>query len=228
MRKTLLAGVLAIFVAGPVAAQEVQPVVHDGSRSINFTFNGLGSFGLAGTGVNGGLGMSFFRSRDRAIRLGLQMGYDRSTSPWNGVGAGSDGLSTSWRLGVGADLLRYKDAMSGRVRPYIGVGVSIATASSDQKPAVSDNAPDGTLIETKNSNANDGLTIGTRGILGAEFFIFPEVSISAEYTLNLVSYTRRADMGTSYKNLPEVTTKRGSALTVLGFGAGGAMVHIYF
>lgn len=228
MRKTLLAGALAIFVAGPVAAQGVQPAVHDGSRSINFTFDGLGSFGLAGTGVNGGIGMSFFRSRDRAIRLGLQMGYDRSTSPWNGVGAGADGLSTSWRLGVGADLLRYRDIVPGRVRPYIGVGVSIATASSDQKPAVSNNAPDGTLIETKNSGANDGLTIGTRGVLGAEFFIFPEVSVSAEYTLNLASYTRRADVGTSYKNLPEVTTKRGSALTILGFGAGGAMVHIYF
>jgi hypothetical protein len=228
MRVPLLTGALAILVAGSLAAQEVQPAVHDGSRSVNFTFDGLGSFGLAGTGVNGGLGMSFFKSRDRALRLGLQMGYNRSTQPWNGIGQGSDGLTTNWNFGAGADVLRYRDSGSGRVRPYAGVGLSFTIASSDQKPPVASTPPDGTILERKDINATDGLTIGTRGILGAEFFIFSQVSVSAEYRLNIVSYTSRADQVTRFQGLPDAVTKNGSALTVFGFGAGGAMVHIYF
>jgi len=64
--------------------------------------------------------------------------------------------------------------------------------------------------------------------MGAEFFIYSAISLSAEYQLNLFSTTSNADMVTSFKGVPSVTTKQGSSTTIPGFGSTGAMLHIYF
>ena len=123
----------------------------------------------------------------------------------------------------------YFNASTPRVRPYLGAGVRFITQSSDTKPAVATAAPNGTLVETKNGTAGDGLTFGAAAILGAEFFIWPAISLSAEYQLNLFSQTSGADVVTTIKGAPSsVTTKQASTTTILGFGSAGATLHIYF
>lgn len=224
---------MMLIAAGTVAAQEFRPAVRAGSSSLNFTFGGFGGFGIGGAGVGGGLGYSHFASSDVAYRIGLQVVYNHSTTPWNdntpnGTNPGSDGSTSSLGLGVGFDYLMYMNGLTSRVRPYWGPGVSVIYNMSDVKPPVSNGAPAGTTTETKNGNANDGLTIGVMGALGAEFFLYPELSLSAEYQLNLFSITSRSDRTVVTKGNPDFVTKQGSALQILGFGAAGATLHIYF
>jgi hypothetical protein len=234
MKKALALVVASSLVFGMALAQDVQPVVKAGAKSINFTFGGLGTFGLGAAGVKGGISGSYFLTQESAVRVGLQVSSNSTTTPWNdltgnGTNPGSDGSTSTFAFGIGADYLMYINASTPRVRPYLGAGVRLIMQSSDSKPAVATSSPNGTLVETKNGTPGDGLTFGLAGILGAEFFIYPAISISAEYQLNLFSATSSSDMVTSIKGAPSsVTTKQGSSTTILGFGSAGATLHIYF
>lgn len=233
MKKALVVVISSILVSGLALSQDVQPVVKQGAKSINFTFGGLGAFGLGAAGVNGGISGSYFLKDDAAVRVGLQVSLNSTTSPWNdfsgnGTNPGSDGSTSLFGLGIGADYLSYMSAMSARVKPYLGAGIRLMMQSSDSKPAIANSSPNGTLTETKDGTAGDGLTFGLAGIMGAEFFIYSEISVSAEYQLNLVSFTSRSDMVASFKGVSSITTKQGSATSILGFGSAGATLHIYF
>jgi hypothetical protein len=233
MKKVFAVIICAVAITSIGFAQDVQPIVKAGARSINFTFGGLGSFGLGAAGVNGGISGSYFLNQNAAVRVGLQVYSYSSKTPWNdfsgnGTNPGADGSSSTFALGVGADYLMYMNALTARVRPYFGGGVSFTTQSSDTKTALANSAANGSLTETKNGTTSDGLTIGAKGIAGAEFFLYPELSLSAEYQLNVISLTSRSDMVTSYKGVSSVTTKQGSSMTIFGFGAAGATLHIYF
>ena len=233
MKKALALVVASSLVFGMALAQDFQPVVKAGAKSINFTFGGLGTFGLGAAGVRGGISASYFLSQDAAVRLGLQVASNSTTTPWNdlsgnGTNPGGDGSTSNFAWGIGADFLLHFNATTPRVRPYVGVGARVISQTSDSKPALATSVPNGTLIETKNGTGGDGLTFGAAAILGAEFFIWPAISLSAEYQLNLYSQTSGSDLVTSYKGINSVTTKQGSSTTILGFGSAGATIHIYF
>jgi hypothetical protein len=216
-----------------VETQEMKPAAKAGAMSLNFTFAGLGAFGIGPAGVNGGISFSYFLSNDAALRLGLQGVLNSSKQPWNdnsgnGSNPGSDGTASTFGLGVGVDYLMYTSAITPRVKPYLGLGVFVTMNSSDTKPAISNAAGNGTIIETKNGNGNEGLSLGAAGIAGAEFFLYPEISVSAEYQLTLFSMTSKSDRVVSFQGNPSVTTKQGSATQILGFKTFGATLHIYF
>lgn len=231
MKKAMAVVVSAMLISSMAFAQDVRPVVKAGAKSINFTFGGLGTFGLGAAGVSGGISGSYFLNQDAALRVGLQVVSSSTKTPWNdftGTNPGSDGTTSLFAWGVGVDYLSYMYALTPRVRPYVGAGISVTMQSSDSKPLLANSAGTGTLTETKGATAGDGLTFGVAGILGAEFFIYSEISVSAEYQLNLFSMTSNADLVRSYKASPSVTTKQGSSTTILGFGSAGATLHIYF
>jgi len=233
MKKIVVLMMAALVVSTTLVAQEIRPVAKAGAKSINFTFGGLGAFGIGPAGVGGGLSASYFLSNDAAVRVGLQVVSNSTTTPWNdptanGTNPGSDGSTSAMGLAVGADYLMYVYALTPRVRPYLGVGAYVATNSSSTKPAISNAAGNNTVTETKNGNSDDGLAFGLIGIVGAEFFIYSEISLSAEYQLNVFSLASRYDRVVSYKGNPSVTTKQGSATQILGFGTLGATLHIYF
>jgi len=48
------------MMCGVVMAQDAPAGNQAGAKSMNFTFGGLGAFGLTGTGPNGGLGLTYF------------------------------------------------------------------------------------------------------------------------------------------------------------------------
>jgi len=234
--KRILIVVTAILVISSLAmAQDVSPMVSQGSKSLNFTFGGLGAFGLGPTGIGGGLGASYFLSNDAAVRIGFQIATASSSIPSNPAAGqtGTDGSQSAFTVGVGGDFLMYMTGASSRVRPYVGGGVSFGTASTSRKSAVI--AP-AVQVETKNSTGGEtingrtyfgGTTLGAIGIIGAEFFLYKEISRSAEYQWTLYSSPSAADLevitgGTT------VTTKSTSFSQLLGFGAAGAMLHIYF
>lgn len=233
MKNALVVVVASILLGGMSPAQEIVPAVKAGSKSINFTFGGLGTFGLTGAGVSGGISGSYFFSKESAIRLGLQVFSRSTTTPWNDLtptktNPGSDGSTSLFAFGISGDYLWYIGGITPRVRPYLGVGVRVISQSSDTKPPIATGAPNGTLTEEKNGTPGDGLTFGSAAVIGAEFFLWTEISLSAEYQLNLFSVTSNSDLVQSYKGAPSVTTKQGSSTTILGFGAAGATLHIYF
>ena len=222
--KKIFAVVLAVvMMCGVVSAQEMN-AQKSGAKSLNFTFGGLGAFGLNGTGPAGGFGFSYFLSSDAAVRLGLQIQSQSSTIPANPAAGqtGSDGSTSTFTLGIGADYLMYMAGSSSRVRPYMGAGFAFSMISDTRKNAVIAPAVQG---ELKGTGA--GTTLGLMGIAGAEFFLYPEISLSAEYGLNLFSMTSPADL-VATSGTTSVTTKQTSTTTILGFGAAGATVHIYF
>lgn len=222
MKKILALCVAVVLLFGVVSAQDMMGP-KAGDKSMNFTFGGLGVFTLGATGPLGGFGTSYFLSSDAAVRLGLQVGIASTTTPANpAAGAtGTDGSSSSTTIGLSLDYLMYMNGSSSRVHPYMGAGVMFTTTSSSSKPAV--------IAPTVQSETKGGTptTIGLKGIAGAEFFLYPEVSVSGEYALTLFSTTSTSDLVfTSGPN--STTTKGASSTSILGFSSAGAAVHIYF
>ena len=229
MKKVLILALASAMVFGLASAQDVVPDVKAGSKSMNFTFGGLGAFILNGTGPqapNAGIGMSYFLNSDAALRLGLQIQSTSSTIPANAPAgqSGTDGSRSTFGLGIGADYLMYMNA--GRVRPYWGGGLQFLMNSNDYKPPVVGGGSQG---EDKNDPAfgPTGITFQLAGFLGAEFFIYSQLSVSAEYQLNIVNINSAADNVVTQGGNSN-TIKEGSTTTILGFGSAGATVHIYF
>jgi len=226
MKKVLILVMAVVMLSGFALAQDVVPAVKAGSKSLNFGFGGLGAFGLTTIGPTFGASMSYFMNSDAAIRVGLQVRSTSSTIPANPPAntTGTDGSRSTFGLGISADYLMYMNA--GRVRPYWGAGLQFATNSNDAKPVV---LGAGTQGEDKNDQANGptGTTFGLAGFLGAEFFVYNEVSVSGEYQLNLINLNSPADNVVSNGNT-STTTKQTSTTTILGFGTAAATVHIYF
>ena len=235
MKRFMIIMMAVLLVTSLSVAQDVSPMVSAGSKSLNFTFGGLGAFGLGPTGIGGGLGASYFLASDAAVRIGFQIANASSTIPANPAAGqtGTDGSQSAFTVGVAGDYLMYMTGASSRVRPYVGGGVQFGTASTNRKTAVISPA---VQTEIKNSAGGEtingktyfgGTSFGAVGIIGAEFFLYKEISLSAEYQLTLYSSTSAADQevvtgGTT------VTTKATSFSQLLGFGAAGAMLHIYF
>jgi opacity protein-like surface antigen len=237
MKKLLIVMLAVVMVCGAAFAQDFVPAAKAGAKSLNFTFAGLGAFGIGPTGPGGGFGCSYFLSNDAALRLGLQIALPSMTTPANpAVGnTGTDATASAFSFGVSADYLMYMYGMSPRVKPYAGLGVSLALASTDEKNGTNNNT-NFTQTETKNNsngvNINGttyraGTQLGLMAIMGAEFFIYSELSLSAEYQLNLFSLTSAADQ-VSTTGPTSTTTKSPSYTKILGFGTAGAALHIYF
>ena len=243
MKRFLLVAVGIVLVVGLVSAQDINPALHTGAKSLNFTFGGLGAFALGSSGLANipnfapGLGASYFLNSDAAIRIGFQVAVPSGTIPANPPSGkpGTDAKASAFSLGVGADYLMYMG--SGRVRPFMGGGLYFATNSTDEKNGTG--TADGTgFIQTETKNDVNGVTLngvtylggtafGIQGVLGAEFFIYNELSISAEYDINLFNVMSQSDQ-TVTTGTKSVTTKSPSATTILGIGAAGATLHIYF
>jgi hypothetical protein len=225
---------LGLSVVAGAAAAQVNPAIRPGTRSLNFTFGGFGGFGLAGTGPAGGVGVSYFMNPKTALRVGVQARSYSRTLTWNSAtsAAGNDGRESGLSVGLSVDYLKYIRAGTSRVRPYIGGGVGVTRVSNNAMPAAANGA---TVTETRNAPggipaagfAAPGMTFDLHANLGAEFFLFNEVSIAGEYGLNLVNRTSPANMQ-AITGGNTVTTRGNPTTNILGFGAAGATVRIYF
>ena len=116
--KKILAVILAVvMMCGVVLAQDVQNLgTKAGDKSMNFTFGGLGSFGIGATGPAGGIGLSYFLGSNAAVRAGLQVRSTSSTIPANPATGqtGTDGSNSSFTLGLSADYLMYMQGATSR------------------------------------------------------------------------------------------------------------------
>ncbi len=216
MKKVLLVVLAIAMVFGLAAAQDVNPAIHQGAKSFNFTFGGLGAFGIGANGPLAGISGSYFLSNEAAVRAGLQLGIKNTSTPSNLTSGGTDGSTSAMQAGIAADYLMYMNG--GRVRPYWGAGINFTTQSNDVKPT------DKAGFDEQKGGAPT--TFGLVGIAGAEFFIYSEISLSAEYQLNIISMSSFSDLQTTVGGTT-FTSKGGSATNILGFGGGWLTLHIY-
>jgi outer membrane protein W len=235
MRRTLFLLLAVVFLVGGIMAQDVKPAVSAGSKSLDFSFAGLGAFGIGPAGIGGGLGVTYFLASDAAVRVGLQAAYASASIPANPPAGtpGTDGSQSAFQAAASVDYLMFMTGATARVRPFVGAGVQFGFGTTNSKTAVVGAA---VQTEIKNNEFGEningttyvgGTTIAARAVAGAEFFLYPELSLSAEYQLNVINLTSQSDEETI--NGPTTVTKKlGSSTTLLGFGAVGATLHIYF
>ncbi len=232
MKRILLSAVTLCLGVSLSMAQDVVPTLGAGSKAVLFSFGGL-SFLSAGT-FDGGVGARYYLSDAMSVRAGIQLTSASQSTPANpGAGqVGFDGSSSATVLGLEGAAEWHMG--KGRVVPYLGVGAGLSTTSTDAKPAVAGAAPL-TQPETKNGQLGlaingttyyGGTTFQVFALAGVEFFLYKELSLSAEYELGYMSTSRKDEEVTVGGTT--TTTKLGS-LSNLGITNSGLLtLAVYF
>ncbi|HRI46157.1 MAG: outer membrane beta-barrel protein [Ignavibacteriaceae bacterium] len=215
MKKLLVVALLLVMSANfNIFAQPVS-----GSKAILFQFSGL-SF-LQANEFEGGAGAKYFLNNRIAVRGLVKFSNSSSVTPWNGVSAGNDGESSTTMLGLGAAVQYYMTI--GEMSPYFGGGAAFSTTSSETKSAYPNG---GSQTVTKDDPAtNAGTRIDVYALLGVEYFIKENISLSAEYRLGYGSLSR-ADYSITSGGTT-TTTKQGSSSS-LGINSQGLLTIAFY
>jgi outer membrane protein W len=126
-----------------------------------------------------------------AVRVAAQFQYARDNGEAHPTGTdrGIDGYKSGTTFGLLAAVEYHLG--KGRARPYVGAGALFSTTSTDYKPTVTGPAP---LYQGETKNELGGYTLGgitftpsttfgVAGLVGVEFFLYKELSLSAEYQI---------------------------------------------
>ena len=164
-----------------VSAQDFMTSIGQKSRALLFTFNGLNTLGAGN--FNGGIGGKYFLSPAMAVRGGLQFGTSHTTISANPIApaTGTDGSNTSMQYGLSAAMEYH--LLPTRVSPYVGAGVSVSSMTTEAKNAVIGAPPPAQTTVKNAAGGGAGLRLGAGGLLGVEFFLTKEISLSTEYML---------------------------------------------
>ena len=199
MRK-LCAMVGALVLTASVSygqGQEVTPDRASGSKALLFEFGGLST--LAAGDFDGGAGLKYFLSESTALRASLQLSTANADVLANPVApnTGIDGSQSATLVGFSLAVEQHMG--TGRVSPYLGAGISWSTEDTESTNVVVGNPP-GAQTTVLNRAAGEtirgrtylgGRSVGLFGLMGFEFFLRKEVSLSGEYRLGYESTDRR-------------------------------------
>lgn len=212
MKKVIFIILIFVLVMSSAFAQEFNPRAK-GDKAMLFGFSGLGFLGVLE--YQGGFGYKMFMSDNTALRLGLVFNYDKDNLPYpenDGI-IGEDGYDKTF--GVGAEIAIEKHNSFGRVDPYFGFGGGFFMTTTEAADPVW--GPTGsTLVQPTLKNeigGGAGMNFGGFLILGMEYFLNDNLSLSGEYHFGVdftSSLTQEFDNGTT-----KIETKGGSSL---GFG----------
>lgn len=226
MRVLLLVVAILVLASGAVQAQDVVPSISAGSKALLFSFSGL-AFLNAGA-FDGGVGAKYFLSENLAVRGGLNFVSASQTVPANPNPAqqGIDGSISATTIGVSAAAELHMG--KGRVRPFLGGGAAFAMTSTENKSDEVGNPPPAqTVIKNRiggetidGTNYQGATTLSVFGLAGFEFFLYKEVSLSAEYRLGFTTSGLKDQEVTA--GTVTATTKAGTA-TGIGFASSGAL-----
>lgn len=195
-----------------------------GDKALLFQFSGL-SF-LGANEFDGGIGGKMFLNNKMAIRGVVKFAMKSETDPWNGVAAGNDGEISASKIGLGA-AFEYHLAHD-KVCPYFGGGFEFTTSSTERKVKYANGTQQNVIVNRTlgELGIEAGTQLGVFGMLGAEFFIFDNVSLGAEYRLGLSSMARSDEENTA--GGVTVKTKLGSKSSFDVSSQGAFTLAIYF
>ncbi len=232
MKKTVI--LLAILVLASTVAfgQDVVPSINAGSMGVLFQFSGLANIGAGA--YQGGIGAKYFLSDRAAVRVAAQFQYAKDVLPANPAPGqrGTDGYMSGTTFGLLAAIEYHLG--KGRARPYIGAGALFSTTSTDAKSAVIAPFQQGEVknqfggYTISNINFNPSTTFGVAGLFGVEFFLYKELSLSAEYQLmyGMISYKDRETIGGGTTTTDPSPTGTGSKFGI--FNDGSVILTVYF
>lgn len=232
MKRLIVAAMTICLGVSLSFGQDVVPSLGPGSKAMLFSFGGL-SFLSAGT-FDGGIGARYYLSGDMSVRAGLQFtsaSQTFSANPPTGQ-SGADGSASATVIGVEGAAEWHMG--KGRVIPYMGLGAGFSTTSTDSKP-IAVGTPPLTQSETKNSSGGlsvngttyvGGTSIQVFALAGVEFFLYKELSLSAEYQLGYMS-TSRKDQEVTVGGTT-TTTKVGSGSNIGITNSGLLTLSVYF
>lgn len=231
MLKKLFAAVIAVGLLHTLAfGQGVTPNLAKGTTALLFSFDGLSN--LNAGDFDGGVGVKYYYKDGVALRLGLQFAKANRDLPANAPAGlqGTDGEQSATRLGLSAAAEWHRG--TGRANAYLGAGLGFATTSTERKSPVI-----GTTSQAVIKNNETGETIPGAGtfvggtnlnlfaLLGAEFFVFKEVSLAAEYRLGFAKLSRADEEVTSGNQT--TTTKVGDS-SGLGITNSGVLTLAFY
>lgn len=224
---TSLLIVLALFSSLAFSQDEAKSSIAAGSKALLFQFSGFSNLG-AGE-FEGGIGGKYFFTRNMALRVDLQFANVSVTIPANpGAGQnGTDGEISGTEFGVGG-AIEYHFGR-GRVSPYFGGGLGISTASTTSKPAIVGTGVQGEVSNRIGGESQIGITAGTEisvgAIIGAEFFLFKELSLGAEYRVGALILSQADE---EVKNNTVTVTTEGGSSTAIGIMSQGFITLAFY
>jgi len=184
MKARLIAVAVAVLMAVSFSfAQDFTTSVASGGKAMLFSLEGLSNLG-AGE-YAGGVGGKYYVSNQIALRVGFQFATATHETPVTlGTGqTGKDGSQSGTMFGILAGAEYH--FLPTRVSPYVGAGISFSTTSTESKNAVVDPNPQVTYKNrlTGEMSFQAGTELAVAGIIGVEFFITKEISLSGEYQI---------------------------------------------
>jgi hypothetical protein len=225
----MCAGVL--LASALASAQSISPNLTQGTTSLLFSFGGFSN--LNAGNFDGGIGVKYYLQNRTALRIGVQIATADQDIPANpGAGQqGTDGEASGSRLGISAALEFHRG--TGRANAYLGGGVGFNKTSTEVKsPALGATTTQTVVKNDRNGETISGITfLGGTGfnvfaLAGAEFFLFQELSLAAEYRLGFAKLSRSDEEITSGN---QTTTTKVGASSGLGVNSAGVLtLAIYF
>lgn len=205
MKKVLVVAMLVLAVA--VGAQDLRTM----DKAILFTFSGLSNLGVTNynAGPATGVGAKIFNAAGTmAYRPCILFGMSSTEEdPDIDDYVGEKESATSF--GVMFDVIKHLN--KNAITPYIGGGAGFMKMSqSTESGHMEDDDPD----ETKRSIS--GLTL--RGILGVEWFVKKNISLSGEYRL---AFTKGSQENKSKFGGADDWNKSSASETEIGIGSSG-------
>jgi len=210
--KTVFSSLLfSLFFIGTVSAQTSSPQPEPDfltGKGLLFKFDGLANLGL--NSFSGGVGFKYKIGEEAWLRHIITLSSSRY-NPHQQVGTNNEYFNLN--LGLSTDYIidLYK---RDNLKPYYGAGFSLSTGLTDN---YSKN-PSGEY-----SNVSNYYSAGIVGLVGIEYFIKDNISLSAEYQLGAgFSYTEnKTEMTSKPTNIKTKTFSiptRGFYLNTSSFG----------
>ncbi|MDP4173437.1 MAG: outer membrane beta-barrel protein [Bacteroidota bacterium] len=217
----------SLFSSSMIFSQdEIKPDFSNRRTALIFTFSGLGNIGAGD--FQGGIGGKLFFSPNLALRAGLSFVSASESIPYQN-GPGQEGKQSATGFGINGAIEYHLSP--ARVSPYIGGGLSLNTLSTESKNAVSAIQQQTTV---KNNLGGEniggtayqaGTTVSVFALVGAEFFLYKELSLAAEYRLGFSS-TSQSDQEITTGSVTQKTT--GGSLTKVGIDSQGFITLAFY
>ena len=222
--KLLLPGLIIVCVAFFLCLlpfQGANSEVEHGKIGLRFSVQGLDNVGVGM--VNCGIGLKGWLADNVAVRGNFGFGF----SDFTGESTNEDytdykdkerGIS----FGVGPE---YHPLAGNRVSPYIGVGITFSTSTTEEEPSIhkTNPSPYDTKLEKWSSSG-----FGGGGLVGVEFFMGSNLSLSGEYEMGFCRATSKYKRELVGGQGVEQPKEQKSTTTCLGVSTSSLILTVYF
>ena len=243
--KKIILSVVAVMAFGFANAQDLKSkkgenyLPEAGDWAISFNANGV--FEYVGNSFNGNVGnaaptVDFARANSfvgkkfidekTAYRVVANLGFN-SGSETTLIDTDADDFvdtkqeSKTSELALAAGLGKEWRRGNTRLQGFYGADALLTLTSKTTEDTFSD-SDDNTAFGSIETKSGLGLGLSVQGFIGAEYFIFPKMSIGAQYTYRVGIETQaEGEVTVNEPGFPSITTKTGEKSSDFGIGSVG-------